>query len=267
VQAGSRGEMASFSFSMAEILRFAVVLMRVTGIMLCAPFFSGQSIPSQIRVVFALVTTLAMAPMLPLKSIPAGFQLSDIAPLFFSEVMFGFILGFAASLVFAGIQLAGQIISVQLGFSLINLIDPQTNVESSVFSFLQNYIALMFFLLMNGHHWFLLAINESFHTLPVGGIQLHAPLVEGLIHLSSEILAIGLRIAGPVIVVSLIGDVVMGILGRAAPQVNILIIGMPAKLLIGFACLSFSFYFMPRFFESTYSSLYKTVFSLIRMMI
>jgi flagellar biosynthesis protein FliR len=259
--------MASLSFSMAEILRFAVVLMRVTGIMLCAPFFSNQSIPAQIRVVFALVTTLAMAPMLPLNAIPAGFQLSDIAPLFFSEILFGVILGLAASLVFAGIQFAGQIISLQLGFSLIDLIDPQSNVESSIFSFLQNYIALMFFLMMNGHHWFLLAISESFHSLPVGGVQLHASLVEGLIHLSSQILPIGLRIAGPVIAVSLITDVVMGMLGRAAPQVNILIIGMPAKILVGFGCLSLSFYFMPRFFESIYSSMHRTIFSLIQMML
>jgi flagellar biosynthesis protein FliR len=259
--------MASLSFSIAEILRFAVVLMRVTGIMLCAPFFSSQSIPAQIRIVFALVTTLAMAPMLPLKAIPAGFQLSDIAPMLFSEIMFGVILGLAASLVFAGIQLAGQIISLQLGFSLINLIDPQSNVESSMFAFFQNYIALLFFLLMNGHHWFLLAIDDSFRSLPVGGVAIHAPLVRGLIHLSAEILTIGLRIAGPVLLVSLITDVVLGVIGRAAPQVNILIIGMPAKLLVGFACLSFSFYFMPHFFESIYSSLHRTVYSLIRMMI
>jgi flagellar biosynthesis protein FliR len=259
--------MPSFSFSIAEILRFAVVLMRVTGIMLCAPFFSNQSIPAQIRVVFALVTTLVLAPMLPLKAIPDGFQLGDVAPLFFSEVMFGVILGLAASLVFAGIQFAGQVISLQLGFSLIHLIDPQSNVESTVFSFLENYIALLFFLLVNGHHWFLLAINESFHSLPVGGIQLHGSLVQGMVHLSSEILTIGMRIAGPVIAVSLITDVVMGVLGRAAPQVNILIIGMPAKLMVGFGCLSLSFYFMPRLFESIFSSLHKTVFSLIHMMI
>ena len=259
--------MALLSFSIAEVLRFAIVLMRITGIMLCAPFFSSQSIPVQIRIVFTLVATLALTPSLPLKAIPADFQLSDIASLFLGEVMFGVILGLAASLVFAGIQFAGQIISLQLGFSLINLIDPQSNVESSVFSFLQNYIGLLFFLLMNGHHWFLIAINESFQALPVGGIQIHASLAEGLIRLSAQILTIALRIAGPVIAVSVITDVVMGVLSRAAPQVNVLIIGLPAKIMVGFGCLSVSFYFMPRFFESIFSSLHKTIYSLMQMMI
>jgi flagellar biosynthesis protein FliR len=258
--------MTSIPFSIAEIIRFAVVLMRVTGIMLMAPFFSSQSIPSNTRIIFALVTALALAPAMPLKAIPADLNLNDIAPLFLSEVFFGVILGLAAAFVFAGIQFAGQIISFQLGFSLINLIDPQSNVEAPVFSFLQNYIALLLFLLMNGHHWFLLAINESFSLLPVGGVHIHAPMVESLIRLSSQILIIGIRIAGPIIAVTLITDVVMGVLGRAAPQVNILIVGMPLKLLVGFGCLSFSFFFVPRLLEAVYSSLNKTIFSLLHMM-
>jgi hypothetical protein len=90
--------------------------------------------------------------------------------------------------VFAGFQFAGQIVSFQLGFSVINVIDPQTQVESSVFSFLQNYLGLLFFLLINGHHWFLLAINQSFSLLPVGGAHIQAPLIEYLIRLSAELL-------------------------------------------------------------------------------
>jgi flagellar biosynthesis protein FliR len=258
--------MTSFPISIEEILRFVIVLMRITGLMLFAPFFSSQSIPTQSRIIFALLLTLALTPVLPLKAIPHDSGLSVIAPLFLSEIMFGVILGLAASFVFAGVQFAGQIISFQLVFSLINLIDPQSNVEAPVFSFLQNYIALLFFLLMNGHHWFLLAVNESFKSLPVGGIQLSAPIMESLIHLSAQILIIGLRIAGPVLAVSVITDVVMGVIGRASPQVNIMIVGMPLKLLVGFACLSFSFYFVPRLLETIYTSLYKTLFSLVHMM-
>jgi flagellar biosynthesis protein FliR len=251
---------------MEEILRFAVILMRVTGLMLFAPFFSSQSIPTQSRVIFALMLALALTPVLPLKAIPSDTGLGVIAPLFLSEIMFGVIIGLAATFVFAGIQFAGQVISFQLGFSLINLIDPQTNVESSVFSFLQNYIALLFFLLMNGHHWFLLAIKDSFQSLPVGGIRLSTPIMENMIYLSAQILIIGLRIAGPVIAVSMITDIVMGVLGRTAPQVNILIVGMPLKLLVGFACLSFSFYFVPRYLDTVFSSLYRTLFSLVHLM-
>ena len=257
--------MAPIIFSTAEIVRFLIVLMRVSGIMLMAPLFSSQSIPIYVRIAFTLVISLVLAPSMPPAMVPVGLDLGNIAGLVLSEILFGALLGFAAACVFGGFQFAGQVISFQLGFSLINVIDPQTQVESSVFSFLQNYIGLLFFLLINGHHWFLLAVHESFTLLPVGGGHLPAPLAQHLVHLSAELLVIGVRIAGPVIAVSVITDVVMGVLGRAAPQINIIIVGMPLKTLIGFGCMSFSFYFLPRYLEGIYSSLYRTLFSLVRI--
>ena len=255
--------MTPIIFSTAEIVRFFIVLLRISGIMILAPLFGSQSIPMHIRAAFALVASVVLAPSLPLQSIPAGLNLGNMAMIFPGEILFGVLLGFAAACVFAGFQFAGQVISFQLGFSIINVIDPQTQVESSVFSFMQNYIGLLFFLMVNGHHWFLLAVNQSFTVLPVGGIHLQAPLIEHLIRMSAELLVIGIRIAGPVLAVSIIADVVMGVLGRAAPQINIMIVGMPLKTLVGFGCLSFSFYFLPRYLEDIYSTLYRTLFSMV----
>jgi flagellar biosynthesis protein FliR len=257
--------MTPILFSTAEIVRFLIVLLRVSGIMLLAPLFSSQTIPVYIRIAFSLVVSLVLSPSMPLKMVPADVDLGNMVGLFLSEVLCGVVLGFAAACVFAGFQFAGQVISFQLGFSLINLIDPQTQVESSVFSFLQNYIGLLFFLLINGHHWFLLAVNESFTLMPIGGGHIGAHLIQTLVGFSAELLVIGVRIAGPVIAVSVITDVVMGVLGRAAPQINIIIVGMPLKTLVGFGCLSFSFYFLPRYLEGIYSTLYRTLFSLVRI--
>ncbi|NLT68912.1 MAG: flagellar biosynthetic protein FliR [Acidobacteria bacterium] len=259
--------MEPISIPIEEVMRFLVVLMRVSGIMLLAPLFSSHSIPFSVRTAFALILSLTMTPLLPLSALPAGLTLGNIAGLVFSEVLIGAFLGFAAACVFAGLQFAGQIISFQLGFSVINVIDPQTQVETSVFSFFQNYIGILFFLLMNGHHWFLMAIDESFRSLPVGGIQISGPFIEHLVRLSADILVIGVRIAGPILAVTIITDVVIGVLGRAAPQIHLLIVGMPLKLLVGFGCLSFSFYFLPRYLETIYSSLYRTLFSLLHAMI
>jgi flagellar biosynthetic protein FliR len=258
--------MAPILFSTAEIIRFAIVLMRLSGIMVSAPFFSSQSVPMQIRAVFVLVAAFILTPSLPISSVPTDLGLSSIAWVATGEILTGILLGFAASCIFAGFQFAGHIISLQIGFSLINQIDPQTNVEVSVFSFLQNYMGLLLFLLINGHHWFLLAINESFGVLPVGGIQISGSVIEQLIYLSGQVFVIGLRISGPVLVVSIIADVVMAIIGRAAPQIHILIVSMPLKILVGFGCLSLSFYFLPHYLESVYTSLFKTLFSFVRVM-
>lgn len=258
--------MAPIYFSTTEIVAFMIVLLRLSGIMMFAPFFSNYSVPMMIRALFALVTAFVLAPSLPIRSVPTELGLSSIVGVATGEILSGILLGLAAACIFAGFQFAGQVISLQLGFSLINQIDPQTNVEAPVFSFIQNYIGLLFFLLINGHHWFLLAINESFGALPVGGLQIQGPVIQWLVYLSSQIFVIGLRIAGPILIVSIIADVVMGIIGRAAPQIHILIVSMPLKILVGFGCLSFSFYFLPRYLESVYSMLFKTLFSLVRVM-
>jgi flagellar biosynthetic protein FliR len=258
--------MAPIIFSNTEVIRFVIILLRLSGIMLFAPLFNSQSVPMHIRAAFALVVAYILAPSLPLTSIPTGLGLANITGIAIGEILSGVLLGFAAACVFAGFQFAGQTISFQLGFSLINQIDPQTNVEAPVFSFIQNYIGLLFFLLINGHHWFLLAINESFGALPVGGIHIDAPVMEWLLHLSSQLFVIGLRIAGPIIAVTIITDVILGIIGRAAPQIHIIIVGMPLKVLVGFSCLSLSFYFLPRYLEDVYSMLFKTLFSLVRAM-
>ncbi len=235
--------MDPISFSSAEVVRFAVVLFRVAGIMVFAPFFSSHSIPYQVRVVLTLVATMALVPALPLGRLPAELTLRSAVGMAAGEAVFGLVLGLAALFIFAALQLAGQIIAFQLGFSIINLIDPQSEVEMSVISFLQNFIGLILFLLINGHHWFFMAVSDSFGYVPVTGLKLQGPLVLELVRLSSQVLSAGVQIAAPVIAVTVLTDIVLGIIGRVAPQVNILIVGMPVKLLVGFVCLSLSFYF------------------------
>jgi flagellar biosynthesis protein FliR len=255
--------MAPILFSTAEIIRFAIVLTRISGIMLMAPFFGNQMFPVSIRVVFTLMSAFILAPSLPLKQIPVELDLSNVVTLLVGEILVGLILGFAAMCVMAGLQFAGQIISFQLGFAVINAIDPQSNVQSPVFSLLYNYLGLLFFLLINGHHWFLLAINDSFSYLSIGGIQIHGALAGQIVGWSAHILDIGIRIAGPILAVTVITDILMGVISRTAPQINILIVGMPLKLLVGFGCLSFSLYFLPRYLGNEYSILSQTLLALV----
>ena len=251
------------TFSQAEVVRFATVLTRVGGLMVFAPFFGSLAIPHPIRIAAALVVTVAMLPSLPLAAVPSGFGLAQVATSLFGEVVFGLVLGLTANFVFAGLQLAGQIISFQLGFSIINLIDPSSEVESSVFSFFENILGILFFLLLNGHHWFLTAVADSFSYLPPGGVHLSGPVVAEIVRLSSAVLKGGVQIAGPVIAVTVIADVATGIIGRAAPQLNILVVGMPLKTLVGFGCLSFSFYYLPQFLDGAFSRLHHDLFGLL----
>jgi flagellar biosynthesis protein FliR len=254
------------TYTMAEVVRFAIVLFRVGGIMVFAPLFSSRSIPMQVRAAITLLATLALCPALPLAKVPPAVELGQVLNLAMSEVLFGVVLGLAASFLFAAMQLAGQIISFQLGFSIINVIDPTTEVETTVISFLQYYIGLLFFLIVNGHHWFFTAVSDSFQYLPIGGVRLQGPVVVEMIRLSAQVIVFGVQLAGPVITVTVVTDVVLGIISRAAPQINIMIVGMPFKILAGFACMSISFFFLPRLLETWYTSFYHDLMALLHRM-
>ncbi len=253
-------------FSMKEVIRFAVVLMRVASIMAFAPLFNSQSIPMQMKIIIALMCSLALTPSMPLTQIPDDLGLSSLVAIAFSQVIFGLTLGLVASFIFAGLQFAGQMISLQLGFALINVIDPTSQVEMPVFSFMQDYIGLILFMLLGGHHWFFMAVSGSFAYLPVTGVVLKGAIVQEVIRLSAHILVAGVQIAGPILAVTIIADIVLGIIGRAAPQINILIVGMPLKTLVGFSCLSFSFYFLPHLLGKSFMQLYRDLFALMRAM-
>jgi len=246
-------------FPIAEVMRFVIVLTRLSGIMLAAPFFTGGYMPFHIRVVFTFFAALALTPALPLGNLPANPSLGSIAILLMFEILFGLVIGFAALCIFAGVQLGGQIIAFNIGFAMINLIDPQTQVNMPIFSFILNYIALLLFVLINGHHFFLMAVFESFSALPVGGFVLDGPLVNQILGFTASIFVIGVKIAGPIIVVIIVVDVIIGLIGRAAPQIHVLVVGMPLKIMAGFAILSVSLYFMPRYLESLFLTLSRTI--------
>ena len=259
--------MISLVFSQSDIVRFGIVLFRVAGIMTFAPFFSSRAVSYQVRIALTLTSTLAMAPSVSLGPIPSETNMGTLLGLVMGEVAFGMMLGLVASFIFAGLQFAGQVVGFQLGFSLANLIDPQSEVETSVVSFLYYYLGVLLFLLINGHHWFFLAVNDSFYYLPVQGVTLHAPLIKDLIRLSSQMFVSGIQIAAPVLAITIISDIVLGILGRAAPQIHILIVGLPLKSLVGFAALSISFYFLPQLLTKYYLQLHHDLFALLQRMV
>jgi flagellar biosynthetic protein FliR len=232
---------SSFTITPAEIGGFASVFFRVLGIMVFAPFYNSSTIPAQVKLLAALVLAWTLFPLVPQPVAAAGAGLPALLVSVSGEFLVGMVLGLAASFLFAGLQLAGQIVGFQLGFSIVNVIDPQTEVQTSVMSILYNFIGLIFFLMIDGHHWFFVAVSRSFNFLPAGGVHLHGALVEQIVRMSSQVFVAGLQIAGPVLAATIIADVVMGIIGRAAPQINILIVGMPVKTLVGLGCMSGAF--------------------------
>jgi flagellar biosynthesis protein FliR len=224
------------NFSLDQLLAAAVFTgARVSGLMVFCPFFGSNAIPSPLKAALTLLITALLYPLLgPLQLDASSWQWVGIAV---SEVMVGLVLGLAANFMMEAPLLAGQILGVQMGYSLAALFDPNTQAETPVLGELHQLSALLIFLELNVHHWLLRAVVRSFAYLPAGAAPASFAATSSLLHAAAGIFLAGVQIAAPALAATLIADVGLGFLGKASPQLPVMFIGLAVKNLLGLAML------------------------------
>jgi flagellar biosynthetic protein FliR len=212
-------------------------LTRILGMLASAPLFGHASMPNQVKVILGVLLALIIAPTVP--NIPAVDPMSYAGLLILlQELLVGLGMGFAMRLVFAAIEYAGELASSSMGFSFASFFDPTTQGRSAAISQFLSMVATMAFLAVNAHLVLLAALSESFVSLPISSTPLSSTAPLELARLGSRIFSAGLQIALPIIAALLITNVALGILTRAAPQLNIFGIGFPITLGVGMLTLS-----------------------------
>jgi flagellar biosynthetic protein FliR len=248
----------------AEI--FILTLLRVSAMIITIPILGDVTVPARVKVGLALLITFLVFPFVQ----TAAWRLSsDIFSLIFrmaGEIMIGVMIGFAGRLIFDGIQLAGQLIGFQMGFSIVNVIDPINNEQVSIISQFQYLIALLIFLVMNGHHIFLYAIVESFRILPPLGFHFSGELMQLILVFVRNMLEVAIKTGAPIIAVLLFMSVGMGLIARTVPQINIFIVGFPLQIAIGLIGIGVTLPIFMRVVESYFSNLEGEIISLLRLM-
>ncbi|MEN6415535.1 MAG: flagellar biosynthetic protein FliR [Armatimonadota bacterium] len=212
-------------------MTFLLVLARVGGIFTSAPIFGNVNVTVQVRVCVALSLTFVFLPMAQ-----AGSVSPDMLQFFFAiikETLIGVLMGFLASLMFAAIQMAGSYIDLSMGLGFAQVVDPMTKQSGAVIGQLQNLAATLVFLAVNGHHMMITGLAESFSILPLGQMQFSPESAAGMLGMFATIFMAALRIAAPVVGAIFLTDVSLGILARTVPQLNVFIVGFPAKLTVG----------------------------------
>jgi len=237
-----------------ETLLAAVVFVgaRVAGVMTFAPFLSSDSIALPVKAGFTLVLTALLYPVagvLGLRVDALGWVRVALG-----EFALGLLLGGTVQFFFDAVEAAGQIVGVQIGFSLITILDPQTQADTPVLSTFHQLVALLIFLRLNVHHWILRGLAASFADLPPGRVLAGRAVSAALWHTAASIWVVGLEIAGPVVAATLITDVALGFLGKASPQLPVVFIGLSVKNLLGLVVLAGSMTFWPRLFERHFMS-------------
>ena len=179
------------------------------------------------------------------------------------EFLLGLIIGWASFLVFAAVQMTGQLLDMQIGFGIVNILDPTSGTQLPLVGNLKYILALIVFLSSNGHHILLSAVFTSFKLIPVTGVVFKTGLAGIMVDMVSGIFIIALKISLPVLITLLLTDVALGILARTMPQMNIFVVGVPGKIIIGIFMLSLALPFYILFLEVAFNGMYNDIYRLL----
>jgi flagellar biosynthetic protein FliR len=237
-----------------EALLAAVMFagVRIGGLMLFAPFFSSGSIPLQVKAGLTVALTALLYPVYGAARLETS-ALGWVQVLT-GEAVVGLLLGLTLQFIMEAAQMAGQFLGVQAGFSLVTILDPQTQADTPVISTFNQLLALLIFLELNVHHWLLRGLAASFVYLPPGSVILNLRVTTSLLQAAGAIWLVGLQIAAPVVVATLLIDVTLGFLAKSSPQIPILFLGLSIKTVVALTILSGTLIVWPRLFEHHFAA-------------
>jgi flagellar biosynthetic protein FliR len=215
---------------------YGLPLVRMLGLFAADPLLGNTRVPIRIRVAAAFVLTLLVVPTLPPPP-PVALSGPEGWGLVIQQFLIGVTIGFVVRLVFSALEVAGELIGLQMGLGFATFVDPARSVPVPVLSAFLTTIGFLIFLSLEGHHLVIAALAQSFHSLPLGNWP-DGQLFMGIVRTASDVFAAGLRIALPLVIVLIFTNLALGVMTRAAPQINLFAVGFALTLVIGSAVLA-----------------------------
>jgi flagellar biosynthesis protein FliR len=228
------------TFLISRFIVFTLVLARTGALVMTAPIFGSLAMPRQVRALLAVTISLLVTPVFLGTSLTPVDNVLEYAHLLVNEALIGLLLGLGLNILFSGIQVAGQIVSQLSGLSLADVFNPGFEEDVSVFSQLFYFLTLAVFVAIGGHRIVTEALLQTFMFLPPGQAMLGDTFVDVLIGILSQSFVLGIRAAAPLMVALFLSTVVLGLISRTLPQINILIVGFPLNSLLTLALLFLS---------------------------
>lgn len=222
-------------FSEGRTAAFILLFVRFSSLFMAVPIFSHANIPMSLKAAMAFFFTVVFFDSLPALQIPLDSLTMTVAIL--GEMLFGLAVGIILQLAYHVITFAGGQISFMMGFSLASAIDPQSGVSMPIVNQFLALVALMILLAADLHHWIILLASASIATVPLGGFMVTPELFRYIMHGMLNMFVVGFMIAFPITALSMLADVIFGMLMKTMPQFNLLVIGMPIKIGVAFLVL------------------------------
>lgn len=232
--------MGEIMISVGQIEIFFLVFIRIGALLFMAPIFGSPNVKIRVKIGLALCLTFLLHPVISLRPPEPIGSLWGLSVGLFGELLIGIVIGFMIGLIFEAVKLAGQLVGFQMGFGIVNIIDPVAGGQYSVIAQLMNIIAFLFFLSINGHHIVLRTLVESFDAIPLLGFSFNTGILDKVIRLTGSMFGIAVKIGAPIIAISLFTTVALGLVARTVPQINVFIVGFPIKIVVGLLGVGFS---------------------------
>lgn len=241
---------------------FLVLVSRIGGLLAALPVFSGRTIPIKVKLGLVLTLSLMLAPSIPMPTVSLDPVI--LAGGMLSEMTIGVTIGLAVRLMFGALEVAGELLGIQMGFGAVHLFDPATSQQTPMVAQFFTMLASLIFLSLNAHLFAMATIIHSYEAIPAFGAHLSSHLGEEILLLSQRMFTIGLKLSAPVLIAILLINVLMALLGRAVPQVQVFVLSFPITIAGGLLVLSLGMPFTVALIGSEFEQLQLTIEALLR---
>ncbi len=215
-----------------QLQKLLLVLMRITGFVFLCPGFSFKGLPNMFKITLSFGFSIIV--YLTIPDIPLVDDMLYFSILILKESLFGLAIGYVVQLIYGIIEIAGQLIDLQVGFAMGSMYDPNLGRNISNYGRMYYWLSICIFFLLDMHHRVIETLIKSFEYVPITTISFHGFSILGIINLFSKVFELAINLAAPMIIAVLVIDVVLGIISKTVPQINVLMLGMPLKSMMSF---------------------------------
>jgi flagellar biosynthetic protein FliR len=258
--------MATLNIPLDAFYGVLLIFLRVAAIVFSAPILDTPSIPVVFKAGLAIAVSVLLYPVVNVAVSVRDLSLIPFVIGIVSEIAIGITIGLSVKLLFTGIELAGQIAGYQMGFAVVNVMDPANSAQIPLLAQLYNLTAMLVFLAIDAHHMFFRALVASYRIIPPLSVHLGPRLVAMMMHLAVNMFVVAVQVGAPLIAVMLVVSVALGLVARTVPQIQIMIVAMPLQILLGLVFMIIVAPYMTAYLIDLFSSYRGTLFDLIRLM-
>ena len=237
--------MALYDLLITQAELFLIVLVRMLGLFLILPVYGERGIPMTLKIGLAVCMSYLTFPMVMHTDFALPRTFTALAMAIAGEMMIGLVIGFFVKLLLSAVQIAGSFVGFQMGFAIVNVVDP-SGTQVSLIARFQELLATMIFFALSLDHIFLAGLMQSYHIVPPLGLHLGAPGLELIVDRSVQMWVVAVKVGAPVMITLFAVNVAMGLIARSVPQMNVFIVGFPVTIGTGLILLGLS---LPIFVE------------------